>query len=200
MLAGKRILITGVVARESIAYGVAEQGQRLGAEVVLTGCGHGLALTRSLAESLPEPPEVLELDVNDPSHFAPLVERLAEKWGGLDGALHAESALVAFQTSAYSLRALAGALTPLFTPGASVVGLDLDAPAGWPVYDWMGVSKAALRVVSRRVARELEPCGVRVNLVSAGATARDAVVDAVCLLLSDRSRAMTGEVVYADGT
>ena len=63
----------------------------------------------------------------------------------------------------------------------------------------MGVSKAALRVVSRRVARELEPCGVRVNLVSAGAAAGDAVVDAVCLLLSDRSRAMTGEVVYADG-
>jgi enoyl-[acyl-carrier protein] reductase I len=199
MLAGKRILITGVVARESIACGVAEQAQRLGADVVLTGYGHGLALTRGVALRLPGRPEVLELDVNDPRHFGPLVERLAEKWGGLDGALHAETALEAFQTSAYALQALTGALTPLFTPGASVVGLDLDAPAGWPVCDWMGVSKTALRVVSRRVARELEPCGVRVNLVSATASAGDAVADAVCLLLSDRSGAMTGEVVPAHG-
>jgi enoyl ACP reductase len=140
----------------------------------------------------------------------------------------AESALVAFRTSAYSLQALTGALAPLFTPGASVIGLDFDAPVGWPAYDWMGVSKAALRMVSRYVARELGPRGVRVNLVSAGPlrtmasggvplfaemaeawtaqaplgwdpSDRASVADAVCMLLSDYARAMTGEVVYADG-
>jgi enoyl ACP reductase len=246
MLAGKRIVVTGVVTRESIAYAVAERSQRLGAEIVLTGFGRGLSLTRRVAQRLPEPPEVLELDVNDPSHFGPLADRLDAKWGGVDGLLHAiayappdalggnflgtpaESALVAFRTSAYSLQALTGALAPLFRPGASVVGLDFDAPIAWPAYDWMGVSKAALRMVGRYLARELGPQRVRVNLVSAGPLQtmasggvplfaemaetwkaqaplgwdpadRGPVADAVCMLLSDYARAMTGEIVYADG-
>jgi enoyl-[acyl-carrier protein] reductase I len=246
MLAGKRILVTGVVTRESIAYSVAERAQRLGAEVVLTGFGRGLSLTRRVAQRLPDTPEVLELDVNDPTHFGPLAERLDTKWGGLDGVLHAiayappdaldgnfmatpaASAVTAFQTSAYSLQALTGALAPLFAPGASVVALDFDAPVAWPSYDWMGVSKAALRMVSRYVARELGPRRVRVNLVSAGPlrtmasggiplfdelaeawttqaplgwdpSDRGPVADTVCMLLSDYARAMTGEVVYADG-
>ena len=149
----------------------------------------------------------------------------------LDGnflATPAESALVAFQTSAYSLQALTGALAPLLTPGASVVGLDFDAPVAWPAYDWMGVSKAALRMVTRYLARELGPHGARVNLVSAGPLRTVAaggvplfaeladtwteqaplgwdpadvgpVADTVCFLLSELARAMTGEVVYADG-
>jgi enoyl ACP reductase len=246
LLAGKRILVTGVVTRESIAFGVAERCQALGAELVLTGFGRGLSLTRRVAKRLPREAEVLELDVNDPRHFGPLVERLQEKWGGVDGVLHAiafappdaldgnflatpaESALVAFQTSAYSLQALSGALAPLLTPGASIVGLDFDAPVAWPAYDWMGVAKAALRMVTRYLARELGPQGARVNLVSAGplrtvasgsvplfnemaeAWAEEAplgwdpsdvgpVADAVCMLLSDYARAMTGEIVYADG-
>jgi enoyl-[acyl-carrier protein] reductase I len=246
MLSGKRILITGVVTRESIAYAVAERAQALGAEIVLTGFGRGLALTRRVARRLPDPPEVLELDVNDPSHFGPLAARIEAKWGGLDGVLHAiayappdaldgrflatpaDSALVAFRTSAFSLQALTAALEPLLTPHASVVGLDFDAPIAWPSYDWMGVSKAALRMVSRYLARELGPRRVRVNLVSAGPlrtmasgavplfdemaqawttqaplgwdpSDRAPVADAVCMLLSDYARAMTGEIVFADG-
>ena len=175
MLTGKRILITGVVTRESIAYAVAERAQALGAEIVLTGFGRGLALTRRVARRLPDPPEVLELDVNEPSHFGPLAARIEAKWGGLDGVLHAiayappdaldghflatpaESALVAFRTSAFSFQALTAALEPLLTPHGSVVGLDFDAPVAWPAYDWMGVSKAALRMVTRYLARELGP-------------------------------------------
>jgi enoyl-[acyl-carrier protein] reductase I len=246
LLAGKRILITGVVTRESIAFAVAERAQRLGAEVILTGFGRGLSLTRRVARRLPEPAEVLELDVNDPSHFGPLAERLGTRWGAVDGVLHAiayappdaldgnflatpaASAVTAFQTSAVSLQALTGALAPLFAPGASVVALDFDAPVGWPAYDWMGVAKAALRTVSRYAARELGPRGVRVNLVSAGPLRtmasggiplfdelaeawveqaplgwdpadRGPVADAVCMLLSDYARAMTGAVVHADG-
>jgi enoyl-[acyl-carrier protein] reductase I len=246
MLAGKRILVTGVVTRESIAYAVAERAQELGAEVVLTGFGRGLALTRRVARRLPQPPAVLELDVNEPSHFVPLAGHIEATWGGLDGILHAiayappdaldgkfmttsaDSALTAFRTSAFSLQALTAAMAPLLAPNGSVVGLDFDPPVAWPAYDWMGVSKAALRMVTRYLARELGPQRVRVNLVSAGPlrtlasggvplfaemadawatqaplgwdpSDRGPVADTVCMLFSDYARAMTGEIVFADG-
>jgi enoyl ACP reductase len=248
MLEGKRILVTGVVTKESIAFAVAEEAQRAGAEVVLTSFGRARRLTERSAKRLPTAPDVLELDVNEPEHFARLEDDLRERWGGIDGALHAiafapedalggnflqtppESAGVAFQTSAFSLKALAGALVPLFDEGGggSIVGLDFDASVAWPIYDWMGVSKAALEAVSRYLARDLGPRGVRVNLVSAGplrTTAargipgfeqladawaaqaplgwdtedRTPVARAICFLLSDWSSGITGEIVHVDG-
>jgi len=131
---------------------------------------------------------VLELDVNEPDQLAGVAAELGSRWGSLDGVLHAivraadalgggfldtpaSSAITAFQTSAYSLKALAAALLPLLEAaehGGAVVGLDFDASVAWPVYDWMGVAKAALESVSRYLARDLGPRGVRVNLVSAG--------------------------------
>ena len=74
----------------------------------------------------------------------------------------------AFQTSAFSLKALAAALAPLMPAGSGIVGMDFDARVAWPIYDWMGVAKAALESVSRYLARDLGPQGIRVNLVSAG--------------------------------
>ena len=71
-------------------------------------------------------------------------------------------------TSAYSLKALAAALVPLMPSGSSIVGLDFDASVAWPIYDWMGVAKAALESVSRYLARDLGAVGIRVGLVSAG--------------------------------
>jgi meromycolic acid enoyl-[acyl-carrier-protein] reductase len=82
-----------------------------------------------------------------------------------------QSAVVAYETSAFSLKAVAAALLPLLSQapgGAGVVGLDFDAGVAWPSYDWMGVAKAALEAVARYLARELGPHDVRVNLVSAG--------------------------------
>jgi enoyl-[acyl-carrier protein] reductase I len=112
--------------------------------------------------------------------------------------------------------------------GGGVVGLDFDASVAWPVYDWMGVAKAALEAVSRYLARDLGPRGVRVNLVSAGpietlaaggipgfdqlagtwreqaplgwdAADPGPVADAVCFLLSDLARGISGEIVHVDG-
>src|SRR6202012_412751 len=80
----------------------------------------------------------------------------------------AESASAAFQTSAFSFKALAAAVEPLMEPGSSIVGMDFDATVAWPIYDWMGVAKAALESVARYLARDLRPQGIRVNLVSAG--------------------------------
>jgi meromycolic acid enoyl-[acyl-carrier-protein] reductase len=186
MLDGKRLVITGVLTRKSIAFAAAREAQIAGAEVVLTGFGRTRRMTERAAARLPEPPDVLELDINSEDDLAGLAGELDERWGGLDGALHAiafapedaiggrfmetpaESAMQAFRTSAYSYQALARHLAPLMDGGGSVVGLDFDASVAWPSYDWMGVSKAALEAVNRYLARELGPRGIRSNLISAG--------------------------------
>src|SRR5882724_7760098 len=140
MLDGKRLLVTGVVTRDSIAYHVAERAQQLGAEVVLTGFGRARRLTERAARTLPAPPDVLELDVNSEADLLGIREQLDRRWGRLDGVLHAiafappdalggdflgtpsDSAVEAFRTSAYSLKALAEAALPLMEGGGSVVG------------------------------------------------------------------------------
>ena len=188
MLAGKRLLITGVITRRSIAFEVARQAQLAGADIVLTGFGRSRRLTERAAKRLPDPSEVLELDVNSEADLATVADHLDGRWGSLDGVLHAiafapedalggaflrtgfESAATAFRTSAYSLQALARHLVTLLERGGEggIVGLDFDASVAWPAYDWMGVAKAALESTARYLARDLGPRGVRVNLISAG--------------------------------
>lgn len=198
MLAGKRILVTGVVNRRSIAFAVAERAQELGAEVILTSFGRVRRMTERAAGRLPRPVDVIELDVNDDRDLEALPGEINRRWNGVDGVLHAiahapadalggnfigaprQSALQAFETSAFSFKAVAEALEPLLghrdtpesptgaVPGASLVGLDFDATVAWPSYDWMGVAKAALESTSRYLARDLGASGHRVNLISAG--------------------------------
>lgn len=186
LLDGKRLLVTGVLTNASLAFGVARLAQEEGAEVVLTGAGRGLSVTRRAARRLPQEPEVLELDVTEPDHVVAVREHLAERWGRVDGALHAigfapeaclgdgvmkadwDDVAVALQISAYSLRTVADAVAPLMAEGGSIVGLDFDATVAWPAYDWMGVAKAALESTSRYLARDLGEQGIRVNLVAAG--------------------------------
>ena len=248
MLDGKRLLVTGVVTKDSIAFHVARRAQELGAEVALTGFGRAKRLTVRAAKVLPRPVEdVLELDVNSDEDLAGLQDALrGQGFERLDGVLHAiafappdalggrfletpaDSATAAFRTSAYSLQALTRAALPLMRDGGSVVGMDFDAAVAWPLYDWMGVSKAALEAVSRYLARVLGSPGVRVNLVAAGPLGTIAakgipgfdklagmwqqqaplgwatedpgpVADAVCFLLSDLARAITGEILHVDG-
>jgi enoyl ACP reductase len=185
ILAGKRILVTGVLTDASIAFHVAKVAQQEGATVVLTGYGR-MSLVQRIAKRLPEPAPVIELDVADPDHLASLAGRVSEHVDGLDGVLHAiafapqdamggnflntswEDVATAVQVSAYSLKALAMAALPLMKDGGSIVGLDFDASHAWPGYDWMGVAKAGLESCSRYLARDLGPEKVRVNLVSAG--------------------------------
>jgi meromycolic acid enoyl-[acyl-carrier-protein] reductase len=193
LLDGKRILVTGVLTDASLAFAVARQAQREGAEVVLSGAGRGLSLTRRTARKLPVEADVLEIDVAQPDQLTAAAATLAAQWDRMDGMLHAigyappeclggdmfqanwEQVQVALHVSAYSLKALVEAFRPLLVaagtegrPGASVVGLDFDASVAWPAYDWMGVSKAALESLSRYLARDLGPERIRVNLVAAG--------------------------------
>lgn len=188
MLDGKRILVTGVLTDDSLAFSAARLAQEQGAEVVLTGAGRGLRLTQRVARHLPSPPDVLELDVTEPAHVEAVRDELQRRWGALDGVVHAiafapASALgggfmdagwddvrVAVEISAYSLKLLGAGLRQLLAAagGGSVVGLDFDATVAWPGYDWMGVAKAALESTARYLARDLGPQGTRVNLVAAG--------------------------------
>jgi enoyl-[acyl-carrier protein] reductase I len=187
LLDGKKLLITGVLTDASLAYAVAELAITEGAEVVLTGVGRGMRLTERTARKLPTVPDVLELDVTDPAQIDAVRDELTDRWGRLDGALHAigfapESCLgggfldapwddvaVAMHVSAYSLKALAAGMRSLLaTARGAVVGLTFDATIAWPAYDWMGVAKAAFESTARYLARELGPDGITVNLISAG--------------------------------
>lgn len=186
ILDGKRILITGVLTDQSIAFQVARLAQEEGARVVLTSFGRTMGLTKRSAGRLPQAPPIIELDVTNPDDLAALATRAAEHVDGLDGVLHSigfapEAALggnflntewadvsTAVHVSAYSLKALAVAAAPLMGGGGSIVGLDFDATVAWPKYDWMGVAKAAFESTARYLARDLGPKGIRVNLVAAG--------------------------------
>jgi enoyl-[acyl-carrier protein] reductase I len=191
ILAGKHILVTGVLTDASLAFAVAKLAQQEGAEVVLSGAGRGLSLTRRTARKLPQEADVLEIDVTEPEQLAAAGAELARRWDRLDGLLHAigfappeclgvdmfaagwDEVAVALEVSAYSLKALAEAFLPQLEAagaggGASIVGLDFDARVAWPLYNWMGVAKAALESLTRYLARDLGPKGVRVNLVAAG--------------------------------
>jgi enoyl-[acyl-carrier protein] reductase I len=244
LLHGKKLLITGVLMDSSIAFHVAKLAQEQGAEVVLTSFGRAMKITQTVAKRLPSTPPVVELDVMNTEHLDTLSERLGEHVDHLDGVLHSigfapqgafnfleaswEDVSTAVHASAYSLKALAVAALPLMAPGGSVVGLTFDARYAWPLYDWMGVAKAAFESTSRYCARDLGPKGVRVNLVAAGPIRTTAaksvpgflafeeiwgdrsplgwdVDDAVpaakacAALFSDWFPATTGEIIHVDG-
>jgi enoyl-[acyl-carrier protein] reductase I len=186
LLEGKKVLVTGVLDRRSIAYSVARLAVEQGAEIALSGFGRAMSLTERTAKRLDPEPPVLELDVNKPEDIRAVAKDLTERWGEVHGIVHAiafapEDALsgnflstewpsvaTALETSAYSLKALSVGFMDLMKPGASIVGLDFDARVAWPAYDWMGVAKAALESACRYLARDLGTRGIRVNLVSAG--------------------------------
>lgn len=188
LLQDKKLLVSGVLTDDSIAWHVARIAQEEGAEIVVTGFGRGLRLTERSVQRLPAECDVIELDINDPAHVAGLTEDLTGRWGKIDGALHAiafapedalggnflntpaESAQTAFTTSAFSYKTLAVALLPLLKAagGGGLVTLDFDNTQAWPAYDWMGVAKSALQSVTRYLARDLGQHNIRVNAVSAG--------------------------------
>jgi enoyl-[acyl-carrier protein] reductase I len=252
LLSGKQLLITGVLTEKSLAFATARAAQEHGAEIVLSGAGRGLSLTRRTARRLPIEPEVLEIDVTNPDQLAKAAEQLGARWDKLDGILHAiafgppeclddilsttwDQVAVAMHVSTFSLKELVAAFHPLLKaagagdkPGASVVGLDFDATVAWPIYNWMGVSKAALESLTRYLARDMGPDKIRVNLVAAGpirTTAASAipgfhlteevwaaraplgwdntdntqVADACVALFSDLLRMTTGEILHVDG-
>jgi enoyl-[acyl-carrier protein] reductase I len=186
ILDDKKLLITGVLTDDSLAFGIAQLAQREGADIVLTGFGRGLRLTERTARKLDSQPEVLELDISNAEHVTAVRDHRASTWGRVDGALHAigfapapclgddfwapewSDVSVAVEVSAYSMRTLVDLVRPLMGNGGSIVGLTFDATVAWPAYNWMGVAKAAMESLNRYLARELGPEGIRSNLIAAG--------------------------------
>jgi len=190
ILEGKKLVITGVLTDASLAYGVAKIAMEEGAEIVLTGAGRALSLTKRTARKLGQQNgadiPVFEFDVTVAEHVESVRAEVAEALGTVDGVLHAigfapasclgddfmdapwDDVAVAMQISAYSLKTLADAFGPIMNDGGSIVGLDFDNRQAWPAYNWMGVAKSALQSVSRYLARELGPRHIRCNLVAAG--------------------------------
>ncbi|WP_231440974.1 enoyl-ACP reductase FabI [Brevibacterium zhoupengii] len=243
ILDGKRILVTGVLTEASIAFAAARIAQEQGAEVILSSFGRQMKITQVIAERLPETPKVIELDATNEDDLAALPERLE---GNIDGIVHAiafapkdalggvfldtpwDSVSAAIHVSAFSLKAITVAAKPVLNKGAGVVGLTFDATISWPVYDWMGVAKAAFESTARYLAKYVGEDGVRVNLVSAGPLKTTAATSipgfgtledmwgdraplgwdqkdttpagkAIVALLSDWFPATTGEMVHVDG-
>jgi enoyl ACP reductase len=247
LLVGRRLLITGVLTPRSIAFAIAEAAQRAGAELVLTSFGRVRSITEKSARRLPNAVDVLELDVTSEADTRAVAAELRKRWGTLDGVLHAvgfapadalggrfltapwESVATAMHISAYSLKSLAVEMAPLMEErGGAVLTLTFDASVAWPLYDWMGPTKAALEAITRYLARDLGPRGIRVNALSAGPLETMAaksipgfrglkdywteqaplgwdsddagpVADAALFLLSDLSRGISGEVLHVDG-
>ncbi|HCX84466.1 MAG TPA: enoyl-[acyl-carrier-protein] reductase FabI [Micrococcales bacterium] len=246
MLEGKTLLITGVLTDASIAFHAARLAQEEGATVVLSSFGRQAKLTQLAAKRLPSLAPVVELDVTDPEHLAGLADAVRQHADSLHGVVHSigfapqsvmggkfleaewPDVATAVEVSAYSLKSLAVAARPLLSSGGSLVGLTFDARYAWPVYDWMGVAKAAFEATARYLARDLGGDGIRVNVVSAGpirTTAARSIpgfermegnwseraplgwdskdpepaARAVVALLSDWFPATTGEMVHVDG-
>jgi enoyl-[acyl-carrier protein] reductase I len=247
LLEGRRILVTGVLTRKSIAYSIAEAAQRAGADILLTSFGRARSLTEKSARRLQPVPDVLEMDVTATDQVAAAAAEAKQRWGGIDGVVHAvgyapedclgggfleapwSSVATAMHISAFSLKTLAQEFAPLMPEtGGSLVTLTFDGTVAWPLYDWMGPTKAALEAIVRYLSRDLGGRGVRVNAVSAGPLetmaarsipgfkglkdywvgqaplgwdSADAspVADAVVFLLSHLSRGITGEVLHVDG-
>ena len=245
MLTGARLLVTGVATSDSLAFATARRAQELGAEVLLTALPRVRELAVEAAAQLPRPVEVLDADLTVAEDVARVEEDLRQRWGGVDGVLHAvafapKEALnsfldassapveVAFRTSVHTYAVLGRLLRDLAPDGGgSLVGLHFDASRAWPVYEWMGVCKAALVAANQYAARDLGATGSRANLVAAGPLHTRAasgiprfeellrswreqaplpwdpcdaapVADVVCFLLSPASRSITGSVVHAD--
>jgi enoyl-[acyl-carrier protein] reductase I len=251
LLSDHRILVTGVLTDDSLAFGIAERALQEGATIALSGAGRGTSITRRTARKLGDVGEVIELDVTSPEQIAAAVAEIEVRFGRLDGLVHAigyappsclgggmfvapyEDVATAMHVSTYSLAALVGAFRPLLQKsealgGASVVALDFDGSRAYPMYDWMGVMKAALESLGRYLAREVGKDKIRVNMLAAGPIRTvaaksipgfslfedswgeraplgwdvhdaSAVADTAVALLSPLLRATTASVIHVDG-
>jgi len=188
-LAGKKILITGVLSNRSIAYGVARACKREGADLAFTYVNDELRdrVVRIASEFGAVP--VKRCDVTKDDDIANLFDALAETWGSLDGLLHSiafapreaiagdyldslsrQAFAIAHDVSSYSFAALAKGARPLLQgrTGSLLTLTYLGAVRSVPNYNVMGLAKASLEANVRYLAASLGPQGIRVNAISAG--------------------------------
>ncbi|HMO44620.1 MAG TPA: enoyl-ACP reductase FabI [Rubrivivax sp.] len=187
-LAGKKLVITGLLSNRSIAYGIARACRREGAELAFSYVGERfreriVEFAREFDSQL-----VFDCDVGDDAQIAALFAGLSQTWPQFDGFVHSigfapresisgdfldglsrEAYRIAHDISAYSFPALAKAALPMLRPGSSLLTLTyLGAERAVPHYNTMGLAKASLEASVRYLAANLGPKGIRVNGLSAG--------------------------------
>jgi len=187
LMAGRRGLIMGVANDHSIAWGIAQQLHKAGAQLAFTYQGEAFGRrVKPLAESVGSD-ILLPCDVEDVTTVDTVFEALKAKWGKIDFVVHAiafsdkeelkgryvDTTKANFQRSltisCYSFTEIARRALPLMTDGGSLVTLTYEGAARvMPSYNVMGVAKAALEASVRYLAADLGPQGVRVNAISAG--------------------------------
>ena len=188
-LAGKKILITGLLSNRSIAYGVATACRREGALLAFTYVNDELReRVAKLAAEFGTVP-VLRCDVTSDAQIGALFDALKQEWGGLDGMLHSiafaprealagdfldgmsrEAFATAHDISSYSMAALAKGARPLMRGrrAAMLTLTYLGSQRALTNYNVMGLAKASLEANVRYLASALGPEGIRVNAISAG--------------------------------
>ena len=188
-LAGKRILITGLLSNRSIAYGIAGACHREGAELAFTYQndrfrGRIAKMAEDFGSSL-----VFPCDVSSDFEIAKLFADLRHTWDGMDGLVHSiafapresidgdflagasrEAFRMAHDISTYSFIALAKAAMPMMEgrQAALLTLTYLGAVRTMPNYNTMGLAKASLESAVRFMAASVGPKGIRVNAISAG--------------------------------
>ena len=187
-LAGKRLLITGVLSNRSIAYGIARACHREGAELAFTYVGDRFKDRVSDFASEFGSNLLYDCDVGDDDAIARTFTDLSKVWPQFDGFVHSigfapkeaitgdfleglsrEGFRIAHDISAYSFAAMAKAAAPHLRPGAALLTLTyLGSQRSVPNYNTMGLAKASLEASVRYLASTLGPRGVRVNGISAG--------------------------------
>jgi enoyl-[acyl-carrier protein] reductase I len=189
-LAGKNILITGIVSNRSIAYGVARACHREGARLAFTYQGEKVRdRVTTLAREFSDDPLVFPCDVANDDEITALFSELGKYWDGLDGLVHSiafvpkealagdylenvnrENFRIAHDISSYSFTALAKAALPMMQgrAGAMLTMTYLGAVRYVPHYNVMGLAKASLETSVYYMASSLGPRGIRVNGLSAG--------------------------------
>jgi len=187
-LAGKRLLITGLLSNRSIAYGIARACRREGAELAFSYVGERFRdrITEMAAEF--DSRLVFDCDVGDDAQIERLFADLAQAWPTFDGFVHSigfapreaiagdlldgfsrEAYRVAHEISAYSFPAMAKAALPYLAPRSALLTMTyLGAMRYVPHYNTMGLAKASLEASVRYLAANLGPRGIRVNGISAG--------------------------------
>ncbi len=187
-LAGKRLLITGLLSNRSIAYGIARACRREGAELAFSYVGERFRdrIVEFAAEF--DSTLVFDCDVADDAQITGLFQDLARTWPQFDGFVHSigfapreaiagdfldgfsrEAFRIAHDISAYSFPALAKAALPYLRPNAALLTLTyLGSDRIVPHYNTMGLAKASLEASVRYLAGNLGPRGIRVNGLSAG--------------------------------
>jgi enoyl-[acyl-carrier protein] reductase I len=187
LMAGKRVLVTGVANERSIAWAIARIFHQHGAELVFTYPGEAMG-RRVVPLVEPFAKAVLDCDVSRDSAIDQTFQEVAKLWDRLDVLVHSiayapreamdgrftevtsrEAWRVALDVSAYSLVGLSRAAKPLMRAGASIVTLSYyGAEKVVTNYNVMGVAKAALECAVRYLAQDLGQDGIRVNAISAG--------------------------------